>query len=213
MTEYGSEKPIDLQKIADAPRYVVRRLINRQEAEAVAAEALAAKQRVLWVVNKVRVAQEVARQFGTVETSEGLQTADGEPVLCYHSRFTLDDRKRWHGCVVDAFKRTEDGSARAVLAVTTQVCEMSLDLDADVAHHRRGPDHRAIQRMGRCNRKNGMPATVGKVYVYPPEDPERPYAVEDLTGVPASWRNPGRATSQSGFLEEALRITAQAAPG
>ena len=28
----------------------------------------------------------------------------GGQVLCYHSRFTLDDRKKWHGEVVDAFQ-------------------------------------------------------------------------------------------------------------
>jgi CRISPR-associated endonuclease/helicase Cas3 len=184
LTEYGSDKPADLQEIADAPRYSIRRLNSRKEAEDVAAKALQSKRRVLWVVNKVRVAQEVARQFGTVEASEGLQTADGEPVLCYHSRFTLDHRKQWHGRVVDAFKRTEDEGARPVLAVTTQVCEMSLDLDADVLITEEAPITALIQRMGRCNRKSEVPKTVGEVYVYPPEDKKRPYAPEDLAGVP-----------------------------
>ena len=151
-------------------------LDSRKEAEEVAAEALRASERVLWVVNKVRVAQEVARQFGTVATPEGLRTADGVPVLCYHSRFTLDDRKRWHGRVVNAFKRKEAEAPQAVLAVTTQVCEMSLDLDADVLITEEAPITALIQRMGRCNRKTGVPQTVGEVYVYPPDDPKRPYA-------------------------------------
>jgi CRISPR-associated endonuclease/helicase Cas3 len=182
LTEYA-EKPDDLWKVADAPRYSVRRLKSRRDAERVAAEALGAKRRVLWVVNKVRVAQEVARLFGKVKTPDGLRTADEVPVLCYHSRFTLDDRKRWHQRVVDAFKRKEGEPPRPVLAVTTQVCEMSLDLDADVLITEEAPITALIQRMGRCNRKNGVPATVGEVYVYPPEDSKRPYTQEDRAGV------------------------------
>lgn len=183
LTEYA-EKPEDLQAIADAARYKVRRLANREEAARMVANALRDKRRVLWVVNKVRVAQELARRFGTVGGPDDLRTADKVPVLCYHSRFTLDDRKKWHGLVVRSFKRKKGEQAQAVLAVTTQVCEMSLDLDADVLITEEAPITALIQRMGRCNRKNGIPRTIGEVYVYPPDDPRRPYSPEDLTGVP-----------------------------
>jgi CRISPR-associated endonuclease/helicase Cas3 len=211
LTEYA-EKPDDLQTIADAPRYAVRRLSSRQETEAVAAKALVAKQRVLWVVNKVRVAQDVARQFGTVVGPDGLQTADRVPVLCYHSRFTLDDRKRWHERVVSAFKRKEGEAPRAILAVTTQVCEMSLDLDADVLITEEAPITALIQRMGRCNRKNAVPETIGKVYVYPPEDRERPYTIEDLTGVPSFLAELDGKTVGQSRLEAALKTHGRKPP-
>jgi CRISPR-associated endonuclease/helicase Cas3 len=204
LTEYA-EKPDDLQRIADAPRYAVRRLNSRKEAEAVAAEALSNKRRVLWVVNKVRVTQELARRFGTVVTPEGLRTAEGVPVLCYHSRFTLDGRRRWHERVVNAFKRKEGEPPGAVLAVTTQVCEMSLDLDADVLITEWAPITALIQRMGRCNRKNEVPRTVGDVYVYPPDDRKKPYTPEDLTGVPDFLAELDGKTVGQTQLEAALK--------
>jgi CRISPR-associated endonuclease/helicase Cas3 len=69
----------------------------------------------------------------------------------------------------------------SLLAITTQVCEMSLDLDANVLVSETAPITSLIQRMGRCNRhlKNAGP---GEVYLYSPED-EKPYSPEDLTGV------------------------------
>jgi CRISPR-associated endonuclease/helicase Cas3 len=205
VTEYA-EQPDDLKAIADAPRYVVKRLGNRKEAEAAAAQALASKLRVLWVVNRVRVAQEVARLFGILQTGEGLRTTEGLPVLCYHSRFTLDDRKRWHDRVIRAFKRREGEPPQGVLAVTTQVCEMSLDLDADVLITEEAPITALIQRMGRCNRKNEVPKSHGEVYIYPPNDPKRPYSDEDRIGVPefVDLLVQQAAVSQ-GLLEEALR--------
>jgi CRISPR-associated endonuclease/helicase Cas3 len=195
-----------LQAVAEAPRYSISQIEHRQEAEAVAADALASNKRVLWVVNKVRVAQQVARVFGTVETAEGLRTADGVLVLCYHSRFTLDDRKQWHDRVVKAFKRSEGEQAQPMLAITTQVCEMSLDLDADVLITEEAPITALIQRMGRCNRKNEVPKSLGEVFIYRPDDVKRPYTDEDRIGVPEFIELLVQKPSVSqAFLEEALR--------
>jgi len=159
-------------------------------------------------VNRVRVAQELAQRFGTLLTPDGLRTADSVPVLCYHSRFTLDHRKHWHGCVVGSFKRKDDEEPQAVLAVTTQVCEMSLDLDADVLITETAPITSLIQRMGRCNRKNEAPKTIGDVYVYPPDgpQPDAPYKPQDLIGVKDFLDEvaTGQAVGQS-TLEAALR--------
>ena len=103
-------------------------------------------------------------------------TSDAK-VLCYHSRFKLEDRRAQHKAVVDAFQ-TKPGP---LLAVTTQVCEMSLDLDADVLITEEAPIPPLIQRMGRCNRQ-GKPGDgkIGEVYVYPVQD-AKPYPPEELT--------------------------------
>ncbi len=134
------------------------------------------KQRVLWVVNKVRVAQEVARQFGTVESVGGSSNRRWRTravlPLAVHPGSSQAVAWARRGCIQADGRR----KSRAVLAVTTQVCEMSLDLDADVLITEEAPITAIIQRMGRCNRKNGCPRRSGKVYVYPPEDPEKPYA-------------------------------------
>ncbi len=155
----------DLQKKTTAPRYKVCFLgENREDVELLVTDALDNGKKILWVVNTVDRCQELAEKLNA---------------LCYHSRFKLEDRKKRHKEVVNAFQ-TESGP---LLAVTTQVCEMSLDLDADVLVSEIAPITSMIQRMGRCNRqlKNQQP---GDVYLYSPEE-QLPYSDEDLTGVEA----------------------------
>lgn len=146
-----------------ALRYKVRFLGESQEyAEMQATEALEQGKKILWVVNTVDRCQILAKKFNAI---------------CYHSRFKLADRQVRHKDVIDAFQ----SDSGPLLAITTQVCEMSLDLDADVLISETAPITSLIQRMGRCNRhlKNDMP---GKVYFYIPED-EKPYSQEDMIGV------------------------------
>jgi CRISPR-associated endonuclease/helicase Cas3 len=176
LIEYG-EKPGDLQAIASAPRYQVRRTTRAEAADQVRA-ALVDGRRVLWVVNTVRRAQELTRGLADNFPAGRLRTAGGVPVLCYHSRFRLVDRRDRHQEVVHAFQ----GQGEAALAVTTQVCEMSLDLDADLLVMEDCPVTSLVQRMGRCNRRRQPRAGAGRVLIYPPED-ARPYDEEALTGV------------------------------
>jgi CRISPR-associated endonuclease/helicase Cas3 len=70
-----------------------------------------------------------------------------------------------------------------VLAISTQVCEMSLDLDADVLVTEEAPVTALIQRMGRCCRES-LPTAGrhGDVLVYAPEN-EKPYKLTELAGV------------------------------
>jgi CRISPR-associated endonuclease/helicase Cas3 len=120
--------------------------------------------KVLWVVN-------------TVDRCMGIAKAlQRERVLCYHSRFKYCDRIERHREVVNAFQLSQAGG---VIAVTTQVCEMSLDLDADVLITELAPASSLIQRMGRCNRsiKGKPPEKHGRVYIYDPIDP-KPYDEE-----------------------------------
>jgi CRISPR-associated endonuclease/helicase Cas3 len=152
----------DLQRKADLPRYSVARLKDAIEAEAVARTALGRGKRVLWVVNTVDRCQRLAQRLNA---------------LCYHSRFRLNDRRVRHREAVDAFSP----KGGAVIAVTTQVCEMSLDLDAQVLISETAPVTSMIQRMGRCNRFAGEGGLPGEVYFYTPEK-NRPYGDEDLRG-------------------------------
>jgi CRISPR-associated endonuclease/helicase Cas3 len=124
---------------------------------------------VLWVVNTVARCQEIARQFNA---------------LCYHSRFKVIDRKNIHKCVIEIFRKD---STEPVIVITTQVCEMSLDLNADVLITELAPIASMSQRMGRCNRfahifRDGR---LGQVYVYyPPNYPQKtnPYEKLDFQG-------------------------------
>jgi CRISPR-associated endonuclease/helicase Cas3 len=155
----------DLHKKSSAPRYRVYSLGEyRENVEATVADALDQGKKVLWVVNIIDRCQEIARRFEYAKA------------LCYHSRFKLEDRKERHKELINAFQEKPG----PLLAVTTQVCEMSLDLDADLLVSEAAPITSMIQRMGRCNRKLENP-DLGAVYFYQP-DKILPYSDEDLLG-------------------------------
>lgn len=160
----GGVRFSDLEQKAAMPRYRVRR-VESDEAETIALDAFHSGKRVLWVVNTVARCQELSKRLAA---------------LCYHSRYRLKDRKLKHEAVVRAFQT----QGTPVLAVTTQVCEMSLDLDADALLSEIAPITSIIQRMGRC-RRHAEPGEgdLGEVYLYLPED-EKPYNPDDLAGVP-----------------------------
>ena len=175
----------DLQCKADMPRYTVCILQSEDEAMEVAERARKGGKRVLWVVNRVDRCQRLARKLNA---------------LCYHSRFKLEDRKERHGEVVRAFKTEGPG----VLAITTQVCEMSLDLDADVLISEVAPIPSIIQRMGRCNR-HALPGDgfLGQVFFYVPED-WTPYVDADMTGHSEFLDEIAREPVSQSFLGELL---------
>lgn len=175
----------DLEYSANLRRYSFKAIAGEAEAKTIARKALAEKKRVLWVVNTVNRCQNLARELDAV---------------CYHSRFTLEDRKTRHRQVVAAFQ--PGGSPDGVIALTTQVCEMSLDLDADVLITELAPIPSLIQRMERCNRYAQDEWPPGQVYCYEAEG-ELPYKKEEM--VPARMLHNdlnGKTVSQVHLEEE-----------
>lgn len=154
----------DLQERSDKERYKVTLLPGEDEALKNARQALDQGLKVLWVINTTERCRRLAKKM---------------KALCYHSRFRLCDRKKQHDRVIRAFQ----GEKQAVCAVTTQVCEMSLDLDADVLISEYAPITALIQRMGRCNRRD-LPQSnrIGEVFLYKPEN-DLPYDKKSLSGV------------------------------
>ena len=152
------------------PRYRLRET-TKGDALDVAVAALTEGRRVLWVVNTVRRCQQLARTLSTRAATR---------VGVYHSRFKLEDRQRRHRETVDAFRAPTSGEPAAVIAVTTQVCEMSLDLDADVLITEHAPISSLVQRFGRANRHrrrgDGFRALL---LTYAPES-NAPYDSKDL---------------------------------
>lgn len=142
MTTYPTPEELaklaDLEEMETRPRYRLE-LGDSESAFRVAVEAWRLGQRVLCVVNQVARAQDLTRRLAA--------ELDVQP-LCYHSGFRLCDRQTRHNATVAAFR---PGAARA-LGVTTQVCEMSLDLDADVLITELAPVTSLVQRFGRANR-------------------------------------------------------------
>lgn len=154
----------DLESVAKMPRYNCNVLEDLQTAKDIALSAYEQGRRVLWVVNTVARCQDLARALGA---------------LCYHSRFRLEDRNERHKATITSFQ----DSRRPIIAVTTQVCEMSLDLDSDVLISEIAPITSLIQRMGRCKRHARSESIgVGDVYIYKPGN-IHPYSSDDLTGI------------------------------
>jgi CRISPR-associated endonuclease/helicase Cas3 len=148
-------------------RYRHQPLGGLQEALEKAVEAYRNGERILWVVNTVKRCQQIALL---------LEAELGFKVLSYHSRFRLCDRQRVHGKTIAAFQ--QDGSA--AIAVTTQVCEMSLDLDADVLISEVAPVASLVQRFGRANRHLAKGKDFrAQLYTYQPES-SLPYPREEI---------------------------------
>ena len=158
----------DLRAQTAAPRYIVRYLETAQDA--VARDALQDGKKILWVVNTVDRCQK------TFSANYAFCSEQGIPISCYHSRFLLKDRKARHEEVIALFRKHKG----AALVVTTQVCEMSLDLDADIIITELAPVPSVIQRMGRCCRVAWPGERRGFVYVCKPDD-EKPYTKDELT--------------------------------
>lgn len=158
----------DLEKAEKHPRYNLEIVADENKAMEIAVDEFEKGKRVLWVVNTVRRCQNVAQKF---EKQKNFRP------LVYHSCFRLKDRKERHEETVAAFKQT----GKAKIAITTQVCEMSLDLDADVLITEIAPIPSLVQRFGRSNRHLARGQDFrSRLVVYMPEN-DKPYnRKEDL---------------------------------
>lgn len=129
------EGPKDLEEKA---RYRFH-LLDEPDWERVEQE-LADGGKVLWVCNQVNTAIDVYRQAKARKLN----------ALLYHSRYRYRDRVQHHRDVVDGFKPEQ---TEPVLAIATQVAEMSLDLSATLLVTQIADPAGLIQRLGRLNRR------------------------------------------------------------
>lgn len=132
-------------------------------------KALENKQKVLWVTNSVqsciyfyRLAEKQVSQLGI------------KPLI-YHSRYRYKDRLKKHEAVINNFK-----SDTPVLAITTQVCEMSLDISADLLVSAMAPAAALIQRLGRLNRRMIKEEEGTRLAIIYTWDKEQTYNEEEL---------------------------------
>lgn len=84
--------------------------------------------------------------------------------ICYHSRFISKDRKQKEKEIIIASKSDSNGC----LVITTQVVEVSLDIDFDILFTENAPADSIIQRAGRVNRKGEKSNT--KVVIFKHQD-------------------------------------------
>ncbi|RCJ27084.1 CRISPR-associated helicase/endonuclease Cas3 [Nostoc minutum NIES-26] len=150
--------PKELEKL---PRYRFN-LVDTPDWQRVEQE-LTNKGKVLWVCNQVGTAIDIYREA----KSRGLNA------LLYHSRYRYEDRVKHHRDVVDAFKKDEP-----VLAIATQVAEMSLDLSATLLVSQIADPPGLIQRLGRLNRRYSGHAL--DAFFYPDTKTGFPYSKDNL---------------------------------
>jgi len=108
---------------------------------------LSHKAKVLVVVNTVRKAIELKKKF--------------KDAKLLHSRFILQHRKEKERDIKTFFESQENG-----LWITTQLAEVSLDLDADYLFTELSTADSLIQRMGRCNRRGKKSTNEPNVFVF-----------------------------------------------
>jgi CRISPR-associated endonuclease/helicase Cas3 len=159
------------KKLEEIPRYEFQRLSSIDEALDIAINAVKGRQKVLWICNTVSRAQKIFQDDQIAKNSSIL-------VKTYHSRFKYEHRVDQHRSIIKGFKPESPG----MLAITTQVAEMSLDLDADLVITEVAPMSALIQRLGRLNRRveADSPGTPRKALFLRPED-SSPYEDIDLT--------------------------------
>jgi CRISPR-associated endonuclease/helicase Cas3 len=164
---FSSEEDAELERIEQRKRYIIQSIPDQGQAKSIAKQAYENGNCVLWVVNNVDRCREISNTLAQ----------SGIEVLTYHSRFRLVDRKDRHRETVERFAFSKTKKRVSVVAVTTQVCEMSLDLDADVLITELAPISSLVQRFGRSNRSSERPADFrSQIYVYaPPEGKIKPY--------------------------------------
>jgi CRISPR-associated endonuclease/helicase Cas3 len=124
--------------------------------------------KVLWVCNTVDTAVAAYRA-----AKEQFPYAE---VLLYHSRYRYRDRVTLQERVIEEFRYEDNAKTvrkhrRPAIAITTQVCEMSLDISADLLVTACCPLPSLVQRLGRLNR-------------YATKDDARPALVYEFFGRP-----------------------------
>lgn len=103
--------------------------------------------RIMVVRNTVAEARELARVLRDA----------GEEVIYYSSAFTKEDRERKEAEIRERFGSEYSDSETRAFLVATQVCEISLDLSADLLLTDIAPVDAIIQRAGRLHRSGIAP--------------------------------------------------------
>lgn len=155
------------------------------------------------MANAIHEGAKVLRVCNTVNrviaAADEAATAGLSPLI-YHSRFRYVDRVKCHKAVVDAFTLAHRGS---VLAICSQVAEMSLDLKGcTLLVTDNAPVPSEIQRLGRLNRQANPGDSTQPFCVVEPDMPA-PYEAAELKGA-REWmaRLPDQSISQHDLTEK-----------
>lgn len=114
--------------------------------------------KILVILNTVDEAIKFYRKLKEVIRSQNLNT---DRLLLYHSRFIEKHRGEKEKRIKEAVE-----SSDGFIAITTQVVEVSLDIDYDVLFTQLAPLDALVQRFGRINRKGSEPPPKPNIVIY-----------------------------------------------
>ena len=164
-------------------------------------KALKQGRKVAVVVNTVDSAQEVFLRWKSI-LKEKLPC---KTVLCYHSRFIMQDRDEKEKLLLQ--KDGEGRPAGVDLVIATQAIEVSLDISFDLMLSECAPLDSLIQRAGRCNRFGRSAGA--RFVVFPISDTAKKYvyknagdALEYTLDVLQRWEGAPSERDLSLMLEE-----------
>jgi CRISPR-associated endonuclease/helicase Cas3 len=109
------------------------------------ADAARSNQSVLVCCNTIKRAQQTYNQLSSILGNQ-------VKVLLLHGRFNSRDRLGKEKLLQEA-SGSQSGARRPIVLVSTQVVEVSLDIDLDVIYTDPAPLEALIQRFGRINRR------------------------------------------------------------
>ena len=174
----GKEKVYEVslssQSLNTFNRHILYKANTLESLQSVIAKALTDKQKILIVCNQVNRAQELFTALNDKYPTT--------PKMLLHSRFKRKQRNE----LEKELREKHNESQEACLVVSTQVVEVSLDINFDLMITECAPIDALIQRFGRINRYRTH-KTIGKykpVYVLsPPENKSAalPYNFEIIT--------------------------------
>jgi CRISPR-associated endonuclease/helicase Cas3 len=114
--------------------------------------------KILVILNTIDEAINFYRRLKEVAISQNLNT---DRLLLYHSRFIEKHRGEKEKRIKEAVE-----SSDGFIAITTQVVEVSLDIDYDMLFTQLAPLDALVQRFGRINRKGLKSTTKPNVVIY-----------------------------------------------
>jgi len=124
--------------------------IPTEELEKVISEAQSGK-RVLVVVNTVKASQDIFAKIKELINNKNLKEIK---TFLIHSKFTIKDREERERKLLEEFGNPKPPDEKqGKILVSTQVIEVSMDLDADVIFTEICPIDALIQRIGRVARR------------------------------------------------------------
>jgi CRISPR-associated endonuclease/helicase Cas3 len=114
------------------------------------------------ICNRVEKAQKIYNDIVASDLTgfENLSGLDKSNVICLHSRFFDEDRKKKEEDLKRLFGNKNEENA---ILISTQVIEAGMDISCDTMHVEISPINSFLQRAGRCARWEGQ---FGEIYVY-----------------------------------------------